>query len=89
LLPTTSQSSAPWGVFSNYSYGYLWWLGQINNHDVFMALGHGGQTVLTFPALNLIVVTTANNQVDWDTADAQEQGVLEIVSKYVLAAIEN
>ncbi len=52
-----------------------------------MALGHGGQTVLTFPALNFIVVTTANNPVDWDTADAQERAVLEIVSRYVLAAI--
>lgn len=87
LSPTTSRSSAPWGVFSNYTYGYLWWLGQINNYDLFMALGYGGQTVLTFPALNLIVVTTANNQVDWDTADAQERAVLEIVSRFVLAAI--
>ena len=54
-----------------------------------MALGYGGQTVLTFPAINLIVVTTVNSQVDWETADAQERGVLEIVSKYVLSAIEN
>ncbi len=89
LSPTTSRSTTPWGVFSNYAYGYLWWLGQINNYDVFMALGFGGQTVLTFPALNLIVVTTANNQVDWDTADAQERAVLEIVSRNVLAAITN
>jgi CubicO group peptidase (beta-lactamase class C family) len=89
LLPTTSRSSAPWGVFSNYAYGYLWRLGQINNHDLFMALGFGGQTVLTFPALNLIVVTTANNQVDWDTADVQERAVLEIVARYVLTAITN
>ncbi len=89
LSPTTSRSSTPWGVFSNYAYGYLWWLGQINNYEVFMALGYGGQTVLTFPALNLIVVTTANNQVDWDTADAQERAVLEIVSRYVLVAIGN
>jgi CubicO group peptidase (beta-lactamase class C family) len=89
LSPTTSLSTTPWGVFSNYAYGYLWWLGQINNHDLFMALGHGGQTVLTFPGLNLIVVTTANSQVDWDSADAQERAVLEIVSRYVLAALEN
>jgi CubicO group peptidase (beta-lactamase class C family) len=89
LSPTTSRTTTPWGVFSNYTYGYLWWLGQINNHDLFMALGHGGQTVLTFPALKLIVVTTANNLVDLDTADAQERGVLEIVSRYVLPAIGN
>jgi CubicO group peptidase (beta-lactamase class C family) len=89
LSPTTNRSATPWGVFSNYAYGYLWWLGQISNHDLFMALGHGGQTVLTFPGLDLIVVTTANNQVDWDTADAQERAVLEIVSRYILPAIAN
>ncbi|MCI0494319.1 beta-lactamase family protein [candidate division KSB1 bacterium] len=88
LLPTTSHSSTPWGVLNNHAYGYLWWLGQINNYDVFMALGHGGQTVLTFPELNLIVVTTANNLVDLDTADSQECAVLEIVSRYVLPAIK-
>jgi hypothetical protein len=37
----------------------------------------------------LIVVTTANNQVDWDTADVQERAVLEIVSRFVLPAIGN
>lgn len=89
LAPTTSRSTTPWGVLTAYAYGYLWWLGQINNEEVFMALGHGGQTVLSFPALNLIVVTTANNQVDWDTADVQERAVLEMVARAVVPAVEN
>jgi CubicO group peptidase (beta-lactamase class C family) len=88
LSPSADFGSSEWGVVKNISYGYLWWLGQINDYDLFMAIGHGGQYVITVPDLNLIVVSTANNNVDWDTANHQEMDVLEIVSSYVLPAVD-
>jgi CubicO group peptidase (beta-lactamase class C family) len=87
LSPSTDNDSYEWGVLKNYNYGYLWWLGRINDYDLFMAIGHGGQFVIVSPALNLIVVSTANNHVDWNTASNQEQAVLEIVSRYILPAV--
>ncbi len=89
LAPSAEFGPNEWGVMKNISYGYLWWLSQINDYDLFMAIGHGGQFVIVSPDLNLIVVSTANNNVDWDTANDQEQAVLEIVSKYILPAVDN
>jgi len=78
-----------WGELRNYNYGYLWWLGQIGDHDIFMALGYGGQFVIVFPDLNLIVVSTSNNQVNPNNANDQELTVLDIVNRYVISSIVN
>jgi CubicO group peptidase (beta-lactamase class C family) len=87
LSPSTDLGPNSWGVLKNYNYAHLWWLGQLNDHDVFMAIGHGGQFIINIPFLNMIVVTTADNDVDWDNADEQETAVLSIISKYVLPAV--
>jgi len=86
LTKTWEKDSKEWGVLKEYNYGYLWWLGKINGYKMFWALGYGGQTVLTFPDLNLIVVTTAGYNIGWDVD--QERPILEMVSKYVLPAIK-
>lgn len=61
-----------WGDLNDVNYGYLWWLGSIKNYKVFLAIGHGGQFVINFPELDMIVVTTADAYVDWETADNHE-----------------
>jgi len=76
-----------WGALHNYNYGYLWWLGEINEYEVFLAIGHGGQFVINFPELNMVVVTTAEWYVEWDTADQQEQSILNIVADYIVPAV--
>ena len=77
-----------WGALENYNYGYLWWLGEIRGHEVYLAIGHGGQYIVVFPDLDLIVSTTANSYIDWDTADQQEQTILEFVADHILPAVE-
>ena len=85
-ITRTRPADVPeWGVFTDYNYGYLWWLGKINGYTLYMALGYGGQTVLVFPQLNLIVVTTANPDIPPDVD--QERPILELVSRYVLPAV--
>ena len=86
LAPTWISNGKEWGVLTDYNYGYLWWLGKINGYDMFMAMGMGGQYIIIFPGKNLIVVTTANKNISWD--NEQELPILDIVSKYVLKAIE-
>ena len=74
-----------WGPLTDYNYGYLWWLGQINGCDMFMAMGMGGQYIINFPDLDLIIVTTTNKDISWD--NEQEIPTLEIVSEYILKTL--
>lgn len=87
LTKTIASDTPEWGVLKEYNYGYLWWLGKINGYKLYMALGYGGQFVLVFPELDLIVVATSNQNVYPDVD--QERPVLEIVSKYILPAVRN
>jgi CubicO group peptidase (beta-lactamase class C family) len=47
----------------NWEYGYKWWLYtyEINSEQIesFSAKGWGGQTIIVFPSLDMVVVTTA------------------------------
>ncbi|MFC2085429.1 serine hydrolase domain-containing protein [Bacteroidota bacterium] len=89
LSPSTDFSPSKWGALENYNYGYLWWLGQINNRDMYTAWGYGGQFVMVFPQLELIVVSTAGTEIYWETADTQELAILDIISEYILPSIQN
>ena len=86
LTGTWAKNSSRWGALTDYNYGYLWWLGKINGHNMFFAMGLGGQFILNFPELDLIIVTTAKNNVDFE--NGQEQPILEMVSEYILPAIK-
>jgi len=80
-------NNSTWGDLDDVNYGYLWWLGKINNQKVFLALGHGGQFILNFPELNMIIVATAEWQLDWETADQHERTILSIVANYIVPAV--
>jgi CubicO group peptidase (beta-lactamase class C family) len=64
-----------------------WWLGQFSGQDSFMGYGYGGQFVIVFPELDLIVVTTAENNVPPETANTQEWAIFDLVNQYVLASL--
>lgn len=84
-LQKTLANDGYWGVLTEYNYGYLWWLGKMNGYRLFMAWGMGGQYIINFPELDLIVVATANPDISWD--NEQEYPILEIVSEYILNAL--
>jgi CubicO group peptidase (beta-lactamase class C family) len=85
LKPTWINNGIQWGPLTDYNYGYLWWLGKIKGHNMFMAMGMGGQFIINFPDLDLIVVTTTNKDITWD--NEQEIPTLEIVSDYILESL--
>jgi CubicO group peptidase (beta-lactamase class C family) len=90
LSPSTNFTHPnEWGEFKNYNYAYLWWLGEMGGQDMFMAYGYGGQFVVVFPDLSLVVVSTAPNQVDPDTSTVQEWAIFDIIAHYIVPAAEN
>ena len=76
-----------WGDLKESGYGYGWWLGKVNGSQSFFALGHGGQYILVFPELDMIVVITSDPDVDWDQADLQERTALNIAADYIIPAV--
>jgi CubicO group peptidase (beta-lactamase class C family) len=87
LINYTGFVNYNWDELKNVNYGYLWWLGEINNYKVFMAIGYGGQFVFCFPGLDMIVVSTADTAISWETSDFQIVSIINIVSHHILPAI--
>ena len=84
-----SEFTNSWGNLEGlgYGYGYGWWLRQIGGYEVRLAVGHGGQFIILFPALDMLIVTTADPDVDWDQANQHERAILRMVSESILPAI--
>jgi CubicO group peptidase (beta-lactamase class C family) len=61
-------------------YGYFWWRYPGRRPPGFAAIGRGGQFVLVWPGLDLVVVTTAEVQdSDWDLGTLLRRFVLPAV----------
>ncbi len=75
--------SLPFLSWAN-DYGYLWWLKTYtyNNQPIesFKAIGWGGQEIIIFPGLNMVVVFTGANYVADPPCD-------EIIARFVLPAV--
>ena len=75
-----------WGEFKNYNYAYLWWLAEIGGCETFVAYGYGGQYVMVFPEFDLVVVSTARNEVAPETSNTQEQAIFDIIARLIVPA---
>ncbi len=88
LTPSTDLDHPnAWGSWQNYNYARLWWLGQFSGQDSFMGYGYGGQFVIVFPELDLIVVTTAPSEVSPDRSTEQEWAIFELVNRFIMPSI--
>ncbi|WP_347172783.1 serine hydrolase domain-containing protein [Polaribacter uvawellassae] len=88
LTSSTNFSNLEIGAFKNYNYGYLWWLGEINNYKLFLAYGYGGQLIAVFPDIDLIIITTTENAVTPTDASNQEVKMFNFISENILPAIK-
>lgn len=68
-------------------YGYLWWLKSFGPpgkaYPAFFMTGNGGNKVLGFPSLDLVVVITSTN---YNTRGMHEQ-TEKLLNEYILAAV--
>lgn len=78
-----------WWDLKNVNYGYLWWLGKMDGYKTFQAVGYGGQLVMCFPELDMIIVTTADSRVNWDTSDEQIRQIIGIIAQEIMPAIDD
>ncbi len=82
--PTGEEDTIEW-------YGYHWWIWKpdwFQGYRSFHARGYGGQWVLVFPELDLIVVTTTTTDgVDPTAADEQEAAVGEMINDQILPTL--
>ena len=89
IVSYSGTSTNTWGKLSKYGYGYFWWTGEVSGQKIFTGLGHGGQYVLCVPELDMIIATQSFPDSDWEQADVQERGVLDIISDYIIPAAVN
>ncbi|MCP4542198.1 MAG: serine hydrolase [Chloroflexi bacterium] len=79
---TKEHISTPWGD----GYGYQWWLKTYHYGsalvDSFYAVGWGGQRIIVFPSLDMVLVFTGGNYVDQEPVD-------EIITRYILPAVRS
>lgn len=79
---TGFRNGTSWGYPLASGYGYLWWRYPRARPDGFMAVGRGGQFILVWPKLDLVVVTTAVvRDSDWDLRSLLERFVLPAVAR--------
>ena len=74
-------------------YGYYWWLWKPDwfyGYRSFQARGYAGQQVLVFPALDLMIITTANiDDVDPQTAAEQEGAIYDLIRESIFPALSD
>jgi CubicO group peptidase (beta-lactamase class C family) len=79
---TREHTSTLWGT----GYGYQWWQETYDygstSVDAFYAAGWGGQRIIAFPSLDMVLVFSGGNYVG-------EEPVDEIVTRYILPAVHS
>ena len=68
------------------AYGYQWWLKTFSRENkpihAYIRSGWGGQAIILFPEIDMLVVFTGGNYVVPDP-------VLDLIQEYILPAIQN
>ena len=85
-LQTRAERNFVWGTLQNVNYGYQWWTGTSGQDSLFFAAGFGGQFIIVAPRKDMVIVTTANPNVDIPRASEQEDFILSVVTRYILPA---
>ena len=72
-------------------YGYQWWTWKaewFHGYHAFQARGYGGQQVLVFPDLDLIIVTTANTgNISPEVSNEQEAAIYSLITEQIFPAL--
>jgi CubicO group peptidase (beta-lactamase class C family) len=64
-------------------YGYGWWITEVNGKDACFAWGFGGQHILVFRGLDLVVVTTSSTNVSEERWGYRRQ-LFDLLAQYIV-----
>jgi CubicO group peptidase (beta-lactamase class C family) len=85
MLELVAREYLFWAVNAGDRYGYFWWIKSYCTDsgcfDSYLADGWGGQRIIVFPSLDLVVVFTGGNY-------ATHEPVHEMVCEYILPAVQ-
>lgn len=74
-------------------YGYQWWSATAGEHRFDYAMGHGGQMIVLLHDLNMIIVTTADPQLELDPIRdlgwERELAIINVVGKFIASLAKN
>lgn len=80
----TPRTASRWDPDRRYGYG--WWVQDIRGHRACFAWGYGGQYVLVFDALDLVVVATSSPTISEDRRDHRRR-LLALVADAIVSPI--
>jgi len=69
-------------------YGYYWWMGTENGHQVYFAMGYGGQFIVVVPDLDLVAVATNRFIQTSSPADVEWLNTLNLIFDMVLPSVK-
>ena len=67
-------------------YGYGWWIDDVGGHRTCYAWGYGGQFIMTFAELNLVVVVTSSTETS-DERRGYRRDVLSLIERLILVPV--
>jgi CubicO group peptidase (beta-lactamase class C family) len=82
----TDSLSYKINIDSDYDYGYLWYIMNIDGYDVYKAWGFGGQFIYLIPDLDIVFVTTANTAAG-ENDDGVEINDVTFVKDYLIHSV--
>ena len=76
-----------WGELTEVAYHNLWWSGKIGEEKAFLAIGYGGQMIIGFPELDMLVVATCEIPDKEDESETHYAKIFQLIQQYVLPAV--
>jgi len=68
-------------------YGYLMWIDNYKNHEIWLAAGAGGQYIMIVPELNMILVTTTITNLQSDQQNKNALHILKLLNDFVYSLL--
>jgi hypothetical protein len=69
-------------------YGYLMWIDNYKDREIWLAAGAGGQYIMMVPELNMIFVTTAITNLSSEQQNKNALHILKLLNNFVYSLLE-
>ncbi|MFC5046107.1 serine hydrolase domain-containing protein [Aquimarina hainanensis] len=81
----STTPKAKFNVDREYKYGYLWWISDFGNEKAYYMTGTGGNKVVVFPDLDMVVVLTSSF---YNGGMKSHNQTSKLLSEYIVPAIK-